>query len=188
MPKIVNAEEVKRNIILIAIEVFDKSGYYKSNIEDISKASGMNRTTIYCYFKNKEDIFENSVYYIIDTIESDVVSISSDIKLNAIEKIEYLNEKWNLKFDNVNIILLLVELWLATRRENGEMFKRIKSRIKEMNHVINSLSMEKVKYMKPNISSDLKIDNSFIILSILQLIPNQAKHVKSNLLSMIAAL
>ena len=188
MPKIVNVEEVKRDIILNAIEVFDKNGYYSSNIEDISKAAGMNRTTIYCYFKNKEDIFENSIYYIIDTIENDIESVSSDLKLNAIEKIEYLNEKWNLKFENVNVILLLVELWLALRREKGDMFKRIRSRIKDMEHKISSLTLEDVKYMKPTLNSDLKIDNSFIILSILQLIPNQASNVKGNLLSMIAAL
>ena len=61
MPKIVDYEEKKQEIIEKAKEVFAKRGYYNTNLSDISKSCGMGRTTIYQYFKNKDEIFYHTV-------------------------------------------------------------------------------------------------------------------------------
>jgi AcrR family transcriptional regulator len=188
MPKIVNQEEVKEKIILGAFNVFIKKGYYKTNIEDISKNCQMTRTTIYYYFKSKDDIFENTVYYIIDTMENDLKQISLELSMSVKDKIKYLNEKWEKQFNSANLILILTELWLAIRRDEGEMFVRIKERIKQMSHLINSLALEKAKYKIEDTKEKLKIENSFIILSMLQQIPTQSNLVRDNLLSIIASI
>ncbi len=188
MPKIVNQEEVREKIILQAFNTFIEKGYYKTNISDISKTCEMTRTTIYYYFKSKDDIFENTVYYIIDTIEKDLIEISLDLSMSVKDKIKALNDKWEKQFNSSNLILILTELWLAIRREEGEMFVRIKSRIKKMNHLINSLALEKAKYKIEDKKEKFRIDNSFIILSILQQIPTQSNLVRENLLKIVASL
>jgi AcrR family transcriptional regulator len=192
MPKIVNQEEVREKIILGAFNTFIEKGYYKTNIEDISKKCQMTRTTIYYYFKSKDDIFENTVYYIIDTMENDLKQISLEVSTSVKDKIKFLNEKWESQFNSANLILILTELWLAIRRDEGEMFVRIKERIKErikqMSHLINSLALEKAKYKIEDTKEKFKIDNSFIILSMLQQIPTQSNLVRDNLLSIIASI
>lgn len=51
-------KEIKHKIISIASHVFSKFGFKKATIDDIAKASGMGKSSIYYYFKSKEEIFE----------------------------------------------------------------------------------------------------------------------------------
>jgi len=51
-------ESVKESIIAASKEVFIRHGYAKVSMDDISKASGKGRSTLYHYFKNKKEVFE----------------------------------------------------------------------------------------------------------------------------------
>jgi AcrR family transcriptional regulator len=50
-------EEVKKKIGRSAMECFEKFGLDKTTLEDIAKAVGLNKTSLYYYYKSKEDIF-----------------------------------------------------------------------------------------------------------------------------------
>ncbi|MBI9054590.1 MAG: TetR/AcrR family transcriptional regulator [Bacteroidales bacterium] len=50
--------QVKQKIVKVASSVFNKFGFKKATIEDIALAAGMGKSSIYYYFKSKEDIFE----------------------------------------------------------------------------------------------------------------------------------
>lgn len=53
-----NKKENKRDQILAsASENFARFGYKKTTLEDIGKKIGLNKASIYYYFKNKEEIF-----------------------------------------------------------------------------------------------------------------------------------
>jgi AcrR family transcriptional regulator len=48
----------KRNQILEAAKVlFSRQGYSKTSVDDISQAVGMRKSSLYYYFKSKEDLF-----------------------------------------------------------------------------------------------------------------------------------
>ena len=48
----------KKNQILDAAKLlFNRQGYAKTSVDDISQAVGMRKSSLYYYFKNKEDIF-----------------------------------------------------------------------------------------------------------------------------------
>lgn len=51
-------ESVKNQILESALDVFCKYGYSKVSMDDIAKAWGKSRTTLYYYYKNKLEIFE----------------------------------------------------------------------------------------------------------------------------------
>ncbi len=51
-------DRVKSEIIIQAGEVFRKYGLLKVSMQDISKATGKGRSTLYYYFKNKHEVFE----------------------------------------------------------------------------------------------------------------------------------
>ncbi len=58
MSNIEKDEFVKSQIIEASKEVFKKYGYKKTNMKLIATASDKGRSTLYYYFKNKEDVFE----------------------------------------------------------------------------------------------------------------------------------
>lgn len=49
---------IKHKIVGIASSVFSKFGFKKATMEDIAKAAGMGKSSLYYYFKSKEEIFE----------------------------------------------------------------------------------------------------------------------------------
>lgn len=69
MPKIVDYEERKQEIAKIAKEVFLRKGYNKTKLSDIALKYGVARTTLYEYFKNKDDIFYYTMHQAIDDLK-----------------------------------------------------------------------------------------------------------------------
>jgi AcrR family transcriptional regulator len=50
-------EQVKVKIGKVAMQCFAKFGLDKTTLDDIAKAVGLNKASLYYYYKNKEDIF-----------------------------------------------------------------------------------------------------------------------------------
>lgn len=71
MPKIINVEEKKAEIHKAAAQVFFDKGYEATTLTDIAKAGNLGRSTIYQYFKNKEEIFfEFSIAFFSELVQS----------------------------------------------------------------------------------------------------------------------
>lgn len=56
LPKIVDKNQKKREIALAALDVFAKHGLHKATVDQLAKAAGIGKGTIYLYFQNKEEI------------------------------------------------------------------------------------------------------------------------------------
>lgn len=50
-------ERIKSKIEQAAMDCFERYGLDKTTLEDIAKAVGLNKTSLYYYYRNKEDIF-----------------------------------------------------------------------------------------------------------------------------------
>ncbi|ADV50495.1 regulatory protein TetR [Cellulophaga algicola DSM 14237] len=57
MSNMTKDEFVKNQIIEASKEVFKQYGYKNAKMEHIAKASGKGRSTLYYYYKNKDDVF-----------------------------------------------------------------------------------------------------------------------------------
>ena len=55
------SQNKKEQILSAASECFARFGYKKTTLDDIGKKIGLNKASIYYYFKNKEEIFTNIV-------------------------------------------------------------------------------------------------------------------------------
>ncbi len=51
------SDEKKELVLRAASEVFARYGFDKTTLDDIGKRAGLNKASLYYYFKNKEDIF-----------------------------------------------------------------------------------------------------------------------------------
>jgi AcrR family transcriptional regulator len=66
--------EIKKEIVLkVAQDIFAQYGLTKTTIDDIAKAAGVGKSSIYYYFKSKEDIFRA-------VIETQVQKVQGQIK------------------------------------------------------------------------------------------------------------
>lgn len=55
---VVVKSEIRTEIVGIARKVFSRNGYRKTTMEQIAKAAKMGKSSIYYYYKSKEEIFE----------------------------------------------------------------------------------------------------------------------------------
>ena len=61
-------ETVKDQILAAAMQVFKKWGLHKTTMEDIAKAAGKGKSTLYYYYKSKEDIFDEAARHELDQV------------------------------------------------------------------------------------------------------------------------
>lgn len=53
--------ETKKRILEASMDVFSHKGYAASNIREIAKAAKISIGTVYIYFKNKEELYQNLI-------------------------------------------------------------------------------------------------------------------------------
>lgn len=95
MPKIVNHEEYKRELLSNSYEVFAKRGYSALTMRDLAKSLEVSTGTLYHYFPSKLELFEQLVVLIAERDMSKIASIvdksqSTEVKLDLI--FEYLEQ------------------------------------------------------------------------------------------------
>lgn len=142
MPKIVDYEEKKKEIIKKAKLVFEKKGYYNTNLSHISNKCGMGRTTIYQYFKNKDEIFYHTLGSTLEEIKAEVEGIKANNDLTFIEKLQEIVHLLTKENGNNNTFILLVEIWLVLKREENETLEKLRNYSKDLKVVINDLIIE----------------------------------------------
>jgi AcrR family transcriptional regulator len=81
---------VKAEILDSAANLFQKWGYNKTTIEDIAKSAGKGKSSLYYYYKDKEEIFSA-------VITREVLSVFSVISEN-INKCELASDKLRVYF------------------------------------------------------------------------------------------
>ena len=96
-------EIVIQDIINGAKKLMQQYGLKKTTMEDIAKAAGKSKSTLYYYFKDKEEIFDRVINLEIDEFfqtvktavnkQSDAISM---LKAYIVTKVKTLREKINL--------------------------------------------------------------------------------------------
>lgn len=134
-------ETIKRNknrdaIIKVARQVFNKFGYDKTRMDHIAKAAGKGKSSIYYYFKSKEQIFQSVVlkeavafrHTIIDALAEtpnpvDKIKVYVLTRMNIIKI--YTNFQTALKNTKLRHIDFVRRLNILYDREEIRLFKDI---------------------------------------------------------------
>ncbi len=67
----------KNAILQAAISLFNENGFENTSIEQISRAAGVGKGTVYSYFQTKKDIIKGFCEYEFDLIHSELVARSN---------------------------------------------------------------------------------------------------------------
>ena len=139
-----NYESKKRDIMEKAKIVFAKRGYHNTNLSHISQKCGMGRTTLYQYFKNKDDIFYHTVGNALEEIQTQVEVITQNDQMTFVEKIKQIIYQLTEEQKNNNTFILLLEVWLVLRRENNEILEDLKGQTQQLKQTIEYLIKEAI--------------------------------------------
>ncbi|HBV68826.1 MAG TPA: hypothetical protein DEF04_12110 [Clostridiales bacterium] len=91
----------KRNDILTSARaLFSERGFHDTKMEDIAQGAGVGKGTLYEYFKNKQDIFDETCIEYLRTITEDVNRIGN-MDISFREKLIMLFNERNNTIDDV---------------------------------------------------------------------------------------
>lgn len=117
--------EKRQEIVKAARECFARFGYDKTTLDDIGKMVGLNKASLYYYYKNKEAIFAE---VIVGEIEGTIDEYCAKIKKipGCREKIlTYLREKIRYMQNLMNVHSLSIEAFRNVQPMFTNLFQQI---------------------------------------------------------------
>ncbi|HPJ44993.1 MAG TPA: TetR/AcrR family transcriptional regulator [Tenuifilaceae bacterium] len=105
---VIDSYDHMRNMIICkATEVFAKFGFKKTTVDDIAQALRKGKSSIYYYFKSKDEIFEAVVDKEADELRTKIIEVLHS-SLNSMQKLrEVIKLRLKLVSDMVNYYALL---------------------------------------------------------------------------------
>lgn len=85
--KLTKEELIKAEVIVASGQLFKRYGYQKTTMEDIAKAIGRGKSTLYYYYKSKEEVFEAIVLKEVKELLS-ILNKKVDKAITADEKLK----------------------------------------------------------------------------------------------------
>jgi AcrR family transcriptional regulator len=128
MPKIVDYDRRRREIAQKAIPVFAKNGFHDANLSNIAELCGFGRTTIYKYFKDKDEIFLFVLDGIFDRLESGAATALD--RGSAVERLATLLDVMvRDSIDDRDRMLIVLDLILRLKRDDSGYADGIRQRL-----------------------------------------------------------
>jgi len=119
MPKVVDHESYRTELLARAFELFASLGYEATTMRRLASELGVSTGTLYHYFKTKDDIFEQMVRYVA---ERDVLDVATLIPLEADSygRLDFLIAWVRANQDHLaSFLLLALDFQRHTKKERG---------------------------------------------------------------------
>jgi AcrR family transcriptional regulator len=124
--KLSKEEQLRDEAIITAQKLFQQFGLQKTTMEDIAKAMGRGKSTLYYYYKSKEDIFDAVIMREMDEVFQKTKS--------AIDKVDSAEEKLKLFFKiSMKAVKTKSNLYKIVRGEIEDKLSHLNFLIKKYN-------------------------------------------------------
>ncbi len=127
MPKIVDRQAKKVEIIQAAMKVFARNGVMKSKMIDIARTAGIGKGTIYEYFRSKEEIFAEAFRLVFAEADRMITRAlgSTDDPVEKLHRIVHATVAGFGKEDG-EFIQIIMDFWAeGIRSKHPEVLKMI---------------------------------------------------------------
>ena len=124
MPKIVDHEERKRDIMEMALAIFIEEGYTNTKLANIADKCCIARTTLYQYFGNKDEIFKYAIKTFTDSLQVDYKTLGQRTDIAPDDKLKMIvMDIIDVCFTRRELLFLLLEFLIQVKSE-GRRFAR----------------------------------------------------------------
>jgi len=90
MPKIIDHDKRKQEILKRAFVIFAQRGYQDTNLSYIADRCGISRPTLYLYFKDKEEIFYFAVREMTEGMFREYKDLLTDNEQSELSKLKWI--------------------------------------------------------------------------------------------------
>lgn len=143
----VDHEKRKRKILDAALDVFAEEGFQDITFQKIANKCGLTRTTLYIYYRNKQEIFVWSLKQVTAVIEEELHAIVGKKEYSAEQALRATFEKiLDLISKNSRLFGALVSYLIYIKNEGAtNIEKRILRRLIRLRHLINMVLIRGIK-------------------------------------------
>jgi len=129
MAIVVEHDKRKAEILKKARSVFELEGYDDATYQKIADRCGIQRTTLYLYFKNKQEIFRAAVKELTVEIETEFMPRMEDSTLSCTEKLKAgVSSILDSLSQNRGLLVVILEYLLKLGRSGGNPDERMRRR------------------------------------------------------------
>ncbi|WP_437918063.1 TetR/AcrR family transcriptional regulator [Sphingobacterium sp. LRF_L2] len=122
-----NATDTETIIKISAAQIFIKKGYRAARLREIADNSGIGRTALHYYFRNKETLFETLLNDFFSTVSRRLMKMNADND-DIVAKLKYfVSDYMDTVSKNPEIDLFL----LVEYHRNPEIFNKMKNSIQK---------------------------------------------------------
>lgn len=146
MAIVVEHDKRKYEILQKALDVFIAEGYEDATYQKIADRCGITRTTLYIYFKNKQEIFLYSIKQLLSNIEESLKQILTDKSLSCEQTLRsIMNTVIESCEENTALFSVLLTYLLQLQKSGEDPNERVKRRVLRMRHMISTIIIKGIK-------------------------------------------
>lgn len=140
MPKIIDHDKRKEEILTTALAVFAKEGYKDSNLSLIAQECGISRPTIYQYFHDKEEIYYYAVKLVTGNMFRQYADIAWSSEGSICEKLKGIcSDIIRTGYEHQQSLMALVDVMILLRKEGKKFTDVIMKRTVKLNILFKRL-------------------------------------------------
>lgn len=124
----INHEKRREEILKKSLKLITERGYENVTYQQIADFTGLGRTTVYKYFKNKREIFDKALKMLVEEIGVDFQNGVRDFpNLSVVEKIRLImTQLIDMMFKSPQLMQTVVEYLIKLRRSSEPTSKRVR--------------------------------------------------------------
>jgi TetR/AcrR family transcriptional repressor of nem operon len=138
----------KEEIMWIAADIFRQNGYHNTSISDLAKACGLHNAHFYYYFKDKENLLEESLGYLTNYFDKKVFQIAFQEGLSAKEKGVLMLETTKKVFLHNQGGCIMANITLETAQYNTRFIPVIQNFFNKWTEALKHIYQEKYQPQK----------------------------------------
>ena len=148
-------------IIANALQLFARQGYNDVTFQDLADSSGIARTILYRYFKNKRQVFDAAIFLALDRVVQKHAEIMR-AKLPASVRLRQICTAVTATlFDNREFLSVIIDFVMAMKRGKHDMTRRIMTFTIGLKRILHTLLVGGIHYgefradVNPDVYTDL---------------------------------
>ena len=146
MSIVVEHEKRRHEILERALDVFIDEGFEDATFQKIADRSGITRTTLYTYFKNKRDIFNFSIKQLLSALENDITEIRKETGFSHTEKfIRIMTVIIERLEENCRLLSVVLNYLIYASKGNYDPGYRVRRRTVRLRHILATMLIEGIK-------------------------------------------
>ena len=149
MSIVVEHDKRRKQILRKALTVFMEEGYENATFQKIADYCKITRTTLYLYFRNRQEIFNFSIKQFMAEVEQDILGVKEDRSLSSPAKLKktLLIILSRLEENRPLLSVILSYLLSKSGKTNSTVtaHDRVRRRTIRLRHILSAMLIEGIK-------------------------------------------